>query len=204
VASEQAGALNYSGNGTSTSNTFSYSFTLADGDSYALAGSYNASYITGTVFSNALTLTYTGNTGGGGTTSLFSDNITVDLVQDIYDASGGTWNGLYTEVAPLCLGAGITAPTVQYEVNGNSVGNLGPYSSGCSANAASANLNNLGAINYLALDWDYAFDFSAGSAVNTAADVQYTPEPAETLPAALALGCLACVMIARKRREQAR
>jgi hypothetical protein len=192
-----AGALT---NGTSNPGSFNYSIVLADGDKYNFSGVYTGSYSesNGAVLYNSLSLTYVGTAP-----SVATDTIVVDLSEAVYDTTGTSYDGVYTETSPLCGTAAGSSVSGQYIVNGGANGVLpvlGPHiGAGCGSYAGSASL--VGTTNPLLLmDWEYTFTTNVGTVSN--ASLGSTPEPAETVPAALALASLACVIIVRKRREQ--
>lgn len=205
-----AGALT---NGSNTSNTFSYTITLTDGDKYLLTGNYSASYTeaNGSLFSVNPILTYVSGTAQ-------ADTIVVDWFEGVFDNSNGSYNGLYTENANLCNGTGLgsgSSVKAQYIVNSGDVNNssstdgtntalpaLGPYSgAGCQNSSNSMTLSGL-TNNLIGLDWEFTFNFAAGSSPGASEGVM--PEPAETIPAALTLGWFAYVTLRRKQRKEPR
>jgi hypothetical protein len=192
----QSGALT---NGTSTGPTaFSYPIDLGDGDDYVLSGNFFGSYSEGAggVFVTNATLTYV-----GATPSVQGDTVQVDLEEGIYDNTGTSYNGTFTEAANLCgpsTGTGWTM-TAQEFIDSSGLPLLGPSSTGCKAFSASMGLTGL-TNPLLSEDWQYVFTMNAGAPAGFSLSTM-TPEPAETLPAALVLGWLVCVMITKKRKE---
>jgi len=191
----QANALT---NNTSTGPTnFSYAVNLADGDNYILSGNYTGSYseTNGSSFIANATLTYV-----GASPSAQADTVQVDIQEAIYDTNGTSYNGTYNESAYLCgpsSGAGWTLSAQEF-IGGGGVGLLGPVTA-CQAFFHSASL--VGLTNpLLSEDWQFNFTINAG-ATNGYGVSTITPEPAETLPAALVLGLLACVTISKRRKE---
>ena len=167
--------------GKSTSGNFAFLFTNpGDMDQYFISGSYFASYEVnggGSVFGTDLTVSY-----ASGTPAPLTDNFTIDVLQDIYDSSPGTFNGTYNEDIPVILNGAGSSATGQFLWDGQSVGLLtfpGPGSYNKSATATLTGLTG----NVLAADAQFDFTFAAGTTFGAGASVTFTPEPVEAAPA---------------------
>jgi MYXO-CTERM domain-containing protein len=160
-------------------------------DTFSLHASYGASYdhSAGSFITIDPTVTYTG-TGLSG-----NDTITIDFLQNYFDNVGSSFDGTYTEHVPLQLSAA-TGGTVELFIDGQGVGAVGPYGPGSYDVTKSADLSGLTSTT-LAYDYQFVFTFNGASPGATASS---TPEPAQTIPAALSLAGFA--LVALRRRKQ--
>jgi len=204
-ASLQNGAINqyHNGNANSIPSTpFNFNYTFAGTtDKYNVSGSYVAIYNAGgTTFEVFPTVEYLSN---GGSTNSLGDALTLDFLQDFFDDSPGTFNGTYVESAPLNLAAK-TSVTTNLFWDGQAVGALGPFVGPGTFNPSTS--NNLTGLtgNYLDGDFQFTFTFAAGATPGTAATLPPVPEPAQTVPAGLALIVMACIRLNRKRSARLR
>jgi hypothetical protein len=180
---------------------FGFEFTFANTDTYNISGTYAASYGSGgTVFSVSLGVTYLGNSVSGPSSA---DSLTVDVFQDIFDDSPGTFDGTYTESIPVSIFGAVGAGTnvsAQLLWDGQSVGLIGPFvGDGTFSGDSSANLTGLTG-DFLAGDFQFIYNFAAGTDPGAGASVlNSTPEPVETIPAALAI--VAAIFFFRSRNQ---
>jgi hypothetical protein len=195
-----ADAITY---GTSVPTTpFSFNYTFANTDEYSVNGTYAASYgAAGSLFQVTLGVTYVGNSTNSASQS---DAFNINIRQDIFDNSPGTFDGTYTESIPVSIfGAVGSGSSVAAELlwDGQSVGLIGPFvGDGSFYGSKSANLTGLTG-NYLAGDFRFMFNFAAGTQPGAGSSVpNSTPEPAETIPAALMLGAT-LMFIGHKKRQ---
>jgi hypothetical protein len=182
-------------NGQSTSGTFNFNYTFGDGDTYNISGSYGASYSTADGSTIAVTpvFTYIGTNPSVG-----ADTLNFDLFQDYFDTTPGSWAGTYYESGQLILTAPGTA-SAQLLYDAVSVGLVTQNGPGIKDFSNSANLD-FGAddtADTLSADYDFVFDFSAGTTTGeggSAPSIAAIPEPAMMVPCGLCLVLVACCM----------
>jgi len=170
--------------GASISSPFNFNYTV-NSDVYNISGSYAAAYDTnGTSISVDLSATYLGLHP-----TATNDTFAIDVLQQYFDDSPGTWDGTYTETIPITMssnvGAGSTV-TAQLLYDGQSVGLMGPFGPGSHFAQQSANLSGLTG-DYLNADYQFVYTFGAGTEPGAEVSlVSSVPEPGQTLPLALA------------------
>ena len=182
------------------SGNYSTTYTLADGDKYAITATYSASYTTGIAILFNPTVTYTGSTPAAA-----ADSISLDLYQNYYDTTGTTWNSPpnYCEYFPVSVAAGGSA-TAALSYDGNSIGtlNAGPGASSqfkCSALSFTAVQN---ASPYLNADYNVTFNFAAGTTNGTSdSSISTTAVPEPSTMALGVMGSSALFYFARRRRR---
>ena len=137
---------------------YSFSYTLANTDSYFIAGSYSASGAAPTINFSA-TATYIGNSTG---TASASDTLSVDLYQffNYNDNPDGTYDESATlSQANVAPGSYVTS---QLFFGGQGIGLLGPLTTlGSQSYSMSAVLTGLS--NPSEADFNYTFHIAAGS-----------------------------------------
>jgi hypothetical protein len=181
------------------SGNYTATYTLADGDKYAITAAFNASYTTGIAIVFNPTVTYVGSTPAAA-----ADSISLDLYQNFYDTTGTTWNSPpnYCEYFPATVAAGGSA-TAALSYDGNSIGTLsaGPGTSSqfkCSALSFSAAQN---ASAYLNADYNVTFNFAAGTTTGTSeSSISATSVPEPSTMALGMLGSGSLLYFARRRR----
>lgn len=200
TAGLQSSALSF-GQSTGPS-TFNISNYTIGSDSYDIdISSYGASYFSGTYIFIDLSATYTGS--GPSSTA---DSIRVDELEDFFSDLPGTWDSPpdYTEYVPVIVGNGTTFEANLCYNGGAStdcVGQVGPIGAGTYNFSLSNSLMGLGSGDYLAADFDFIFDFPAGTEPGTTINVPSSvPEPAHTVPVALAVAGLVCAILVRGRK----
>ncbi len=171
-------------------NAFSFGITTTNGNPYTIAGNTTASYTSnGSLFRVNMTATYTGTMATTAT-----DTFVVDVFQNIFDDSPGSWAGDYTNATGATVGSGLGAGS-SFSVNlfwdGVPVGLLGPYTTPGMYNQFITSSLDFGDQDGAALlQGDYRFYFTVGAGTGPGevdASTPYTPEPAETAPLALLL-----------------
>jgi hypothetical protein len=183
---------------------FSYAVSV-NGDPYLMSGTYAASYTAaqGTILNLTLTATYTGD----GPTSV-ADILTLDLLQNFFNSSVGTWDGVYSESVPVNIFGDVgdgTNATARFLVDGQNVGTIGPFGPGTNLGQASKALSDLGG-NTLTQDFNFVFTFEpgtdpgAGSVVSATPNV--VPEPSSLL--LFGSGLASVLTVTRTRRKQNR
>jgi hypothetical protein len=196
-----AGALT---SGGSTTGPYSFNVTAADGDIYNIAGTFSNAFLGGTTLLGFFpTVTYTGNSIHGAIDAVAQDTITIDMLQDFtFPGSGISWAGTYNETLPLNLpvaGSQASGQVLYSTVTGTgttvdaggTVGELGPvFGTGMYNLTGTHNISPLDG-NYLASDFQFTFVFPGGTATPVggfiSSPVSLTPEPAQTIPAAMGL-----------------
>jgi hypothetical protein len=174
---------------------------VAGADTYNLSGSYAASYTaSGTFIAVFISAIYTGSSPSTG-----NDTLTFNMLQNYFNSGPGTWDGTYTEHVPLVIGGQVgpsSSVTGNLFYDGQGVGQVGPFIGSGSYNAdQSANLTGLDG-DTLAADFQFVFDFTPGTQPGAGATVAFSstvPEPAQTIPAALALSALLGIGLMRLR-----
>jgi hypothetical protein len=136
-----------------------------------------------------------------------ADTLTINVLQNVYDNSPGTFDGLYTENVPVTISGAIgtgSSVTANLFYDGQGVGQVGPFVGAGNYNgSASAYLPLPGRTDltgdYLYEDFQFIYDFAPGTDPGAGGGTPFanenTPEPAETLPMALAFGLLICVTL---------
>jgi hypothetical protein len=180
-------------NGQTSAGNILYNLTLTNGDTYQVTGNYLSTYssVSGSTILVNPTVLYT-----GATPSAATDVITLDFFQNYLDNSPGTFDGVYEEYVPLTLAPDTTA-TAQLFYDGQGIGLIGPLTPGYSATSLSATLSGLTG-DTLSADYNFTFTFLPGTLPGSL--ITSTPEPIQTLPAALALISLALL----SRRSESR
>ena len=179
---------------------FNFNYVFANGDIYNLAGTYSASYGNdGSAIVINFSAIYT-----GATASVGNDVLTFDILQNYFDNSPGTFDGTYTENVPVTLGTNVGAGsniTAQLFYDGKGVGLVGPFGVGTNYASKSANLTGLTG-DYLDADFNFTFDFMAGSQPGSGGTVSSTtPEPAQLLPFGGSL-LLAALLLSHQSRKR--
>lgn len=164
--------------------------------------SYGASYLDGTLIYADLSVTYTGSGPSTG-----DDSIRIDDLQDFYNNLPGTWDGNYTENVPVIVGSGTTFQANLCYNGGQStacVGQVGPLGGGTYSPYFETYLSGLGTGDYLAGDFDFVFNFPAGTEPGTSINLpaSIVPEPSQSVP--LAIGFLVLFVCATIRRGRKR
>jgi hypothetical protein len=174
------------------------SAVTVNGDSYNISGTYSASYgAAGTFIAIYPTVTYT-----GASPTAQVDSITLALTQPYFDNSPGTWDGAYTESIPFTIGGTVgagTSATGQLFYDGQGLGLVTANGAGSFFTTNTANLTGLTG-DTLTADYDFTFNFGAGTNAGGVINSVATPEPAEVLPVGLGLAGF-LFMIARRRRN---
>lgn len=204
-ATVQADAISYGQSVATTPFNFNYTFGGTT-DTYDVSGTYAASYgANGSVFVADVAAMYVGNSTN---TKSKGDMFTIDVLQSIFDNGPGSFDGLYTETVPVTIGISVgpnTLVSADLFYNGQGVGLVGPFiGTGTYYGQAQSNLTGLTG-NYLNADFQFSYVFTAGATAGAGAAVvvsSATPEPAETIPAALACGLFVWAVIVRRRRVQ--
>jgi hypothetical protein len=183
---------------------FTYSFV--NGDTYAVTGTYAASYSTagGSTIAFDPVVTYTGAGPSAGT-----DTLTLNLLQDYFDTTCCTWAGNYTETIPLTLSNSAAAgSTISGELlyDNQSVGLIGPFGPGSNTGTKTTALD-FGALNTadtLHASYNIYITFAKGTASGASASspaAPAVPEPAMFVPGGL---CLLALVFAARRRNRSR
>lgn len=165
--------------GDSTTGTYDITITLPDSDTYNIKGSYANSFLKGTFLGFYPTVTYVGSSP-----SVASDTITLDMLQDFYSPGAANWDGAYNEKIPFNF-PGRESGTGQVSYDGQSVGLLGPAGRGSTTFTQTTTLSGLTGPTLIS---DFMLNFTFDRlAVNGDFASSPTPEPAQTIPAALGL-----------------
>jgi MYXO-CTERM domain-containing protein len=176
--------------------TVPYSLTFADGDKYGITVAYSATYgAAGSQIVVDPTITYIGSAP-----SVATDVISLNFYQSIFDNSPGTFDGTYSETIPIVVPANVEV-FGQLFVDGQGLPLLGPFTNGTYDPNAMQALTGLNG-NTLAYEYNFTYQFSAGVLNGTSTSspsAMLTPEPAQTIPAALALGGFALAAFRRRR-----
>jgi hypothetical protein len=186
--------------GVSGPANFDFFYTAMSGDLYEISGQFFASYgSSGSVFSVDMNVVYSASNAGP---SSALDVLDLDVLQDVYDPGPGTYDGYYTEVVPATIGpnlgsTAILKANVLYDNQG--VGQLTFSGPGNYYQTASADLTGLNG-DYLYEDFQLQYLLGPGALPGSGVSVLpgSAPEPAETIPAAIALGLCAIVVLKRK------
>jgi hypothetical protein len=175
----------------------SFNFNVAvNTDVYNVGGYYTASYTgaAGGLVNIVDTITYSGNNGA----TSQPDTLTLDLFQNLFDDTPGSWAGTFSEVIPIIL----TAPagsTAQGQLlwDGTGVGLAGPYGPGTwnYTNTTHLDFGASDPLSILAGDYNQVVTFATG----TTAGIVFTntPEPMTAIPCGL--GVLLVWYVARRR-----
>jgi hypothetical protein len=174
---------------TPVSGTLNTPFSVG-ADNYTASVVYSTTYTSGSFISVVPTVTFVSGPAPG-------DTVTLDFLQDIYDNSPGSFDGIYNEDVILNVPTDTTA-SGQLLVDGQSVGLVGPYGAGFYNVPGSANLSGLNG-DYLAFDYQFVFTFAANTPTGTTVSSPNAPEPAQTIPAALSLVGIALVALRRRK-----
>jgi len=171
---------------------------MVNGDAYDIdITSYGATYLSGTYIYILMSATYVGTAP-----STSNDVIQVDELQDFFNDGPGTWDGTYTEVAPVIVENGATFESNLCYNGGTStqcVGQIGPLGAGTHNPSLSTNLTGLGGGDYLAADFDLIFTFPEGTSPGTSVILPSSvPEPTLRIPLAMALIAFCGVFIGRR------
>ena len=178
--------------GTETDGTTSTPVTIGS-DTFTVTSFYSTSYDSaGTHLTFVPTATLT-----SGPNLAASDTITIDYLSTIYDNSPGNWDGTYTEHVPLYV-SNIGSASGQLFVDGQGLPLEGFTGPGGFYASASSNLTGLDS-STLSFDYQFVFTFGAGSTVGDYINSP-TPEPAQTIPAAIGLVGFALVGLRRRKK----
>ena len=185
---------------------FSFFYTFAGTtDKYNISGNYAASYGSGgNAFQVNLGIAYVSNSTN---TASLGDTLTVNVFQDIFDNSPGTFDGTYTESVPVTISGSIgsdSSVTANLFYDGEGVGAVGPFvGPGTYLGQQSAYLTGLTG-NYLYEDFQFTYNITAGT--NAGGGIMVTPtpavpEPMEMIPVSFSLVIFICVTLTIKRRQ---
>ena len=188
--------------GTSTGPT-PFSFTIdANGssDPYSVTGTSYAAYsaVSGTTFQVNINVAYS-----GAVATTATDSFVIDVYDNFFNASPGTWNGTYSEASGATISSGLGGGS-EFSMNvfydGNGVGQLGPFTSSAADATASASLTGLTGPT-LSGDFEFSYTFGIGTTpgASMAATPAVTPEPRETVPLLL-VGLAGAWWYSRKNR----
>lgn len=185
AGSLSAGALTVGG---STNGSYNFDITAGDGDVYDVSGTFHNTFPSTTFLGFFPTVTVVSGSAAG------TNTITLDMLQDFSTSiPSPNWDGTYNEKIPFSLAAGTTADgQVFYSTNldttpqsvGLSPTCIGP---GSCYYATSKDLSPLNG-DLLISDYQLTFTFPANAAPGTS--VSSVPEPSQTIPLGIGLGCL--------------
>lgn len=169
--------------GSSTNGNFNVNYFFGNTDEYNITGQFAATNPTtgGTTIQFNATAVFVGNSTS---TTSQHDLLTIDDLQNY--TVPYSLDGNYFEDTASFIGGPIGAAsslTAQLSYNGNGVGVMGPFGPG--AHSGSANKNLLGMVSPLDADFQFKFDFAAGSGVGSF--ISTVPEPGGVAPIALIL-----------------
>lgn len=206
------------GVGQSSTGSFSYLYTFADGDQYSITGTFSNSY-PGINTNFSPTVTYLDNNGNIWTPAVQTDVLSLVMFQNFYDPTGSSWDGQYCQSIPLSVTSLARANGNTY-FDGDGIGFI-TAQPGISNQSSCANLGFTASQNASAtmstqtlLDFTFLGGNLQGASISSVAppppnnmispaivsDIALaTPEPAQTVPAALALAGLALFAFRRKR-----
>jgi hypothetical protein len=180
------------GVGQSSSDSFTFFYTFADGDKYKITGSY-FNYYPPQELAFLPNVVYDGTTPSAG-----ADSLSLIMYQAFYDTHVSPWDGNYCEtVAPFSIPSGDSVSgIVTFDGNAGLGSQPGNSSKHCAPLSFTALQNGS---DYMDTAYDLTFNFAAGSAPGSG--IVSTPEPAQTIPAALSLIGLLAFVRARKSRS---
>jgi hypothetical protein len=189
-----AGALTQ---GTSTTGSYNFNETAADGDVYKVSGTFNNTFPSGTSLGFFPTVSLVSTTAVG------ADTITLDMLQDFTSGDDTTsWSGTYNEKLPFTLssagttGEGQVLYSTNLDTTPQSVGEKGPVSGpGSFYLFGSATLTPLTG-HLLTGDFQFTFTFPEGATAGSSISSP-VPEPSPALPAAF--GLAACLLLFKLR-----
>ncbi len=158
---------------------FNFTYTFGNGDIYDVIGDYSAANsVAGTSIGFNVTVVYEG------TTPSQADVLTIDDFQN-YTVTTGL-SGTYFENTAAAFGGGLgsgSSLSAQLSYNGTGLGELGPFSAaGSQSKSTFVSLSGTA----LAADFQFTFDFGAGS--KPGSYISTVPEPAGIVPVAALLG----------------
>ena len=185
--------------GSSTSGAFNFDYTFGNTDKYNVFGDYAATNpISGdtTIYFN-VTVIYTGNATS---TASLNDVFTIDDLQDYTVLT--SLDGDYFENSAAGIGGLIASGSsfsAQLSFNGNGLGILGPFT-GPGNYYATSDLDLTGLTSPLVADFQFQFDFAAGSNVGSYITTVPVPEPGSMAPVAAILAFGLCVPAIRRSR----
>ena len=175
--------------GGSTSGTFNFNYTFSNTDEYNIFGEYAATNpVSG---DSTLQFNVTAVYAGNGTSSASQhDLLTIHDLQDYTVLT--SLDGDYFEHSAAGIGGPIASASsfsAQLSFNGNGLGLLGPFT-GPGSYDETSDLNLTGLTSPLVADFQFQFDFAAGSNVGSYITTAPVPEPGGMVPVAaiLALG----------------
>ncbi|MBV8897067.1 MAG: hypothetical protein JO051_11190 [Acidobacteriaceae bacterium] len=177
---------------------FSFNYVVG-ADTYNVSGSYSASFTSsGTSIFATADATYTGTSP-----STSSDTLSGNVLQDYYFLNAGSWDGTYSEHIPVSVDPGATfTGDLCYDTT-HCLGTIGPLGAGLYDERQTASLTGLTG-DYLDASFNFTFMFPQGAAPGTGINVLASvPEPAQTVPVALALFGLGTGWFLRKRSAKA-
>jgi hypothetical protein len=161
-----------------TAGSINFTYMFANGDQFKVTGIYDANYKTGVFIEFAPVITYIGNNGNAAAPSAGIDTLSLDLLQNFYDNSGGVWSSPPSYCEHVNLNVGGTSASGTLSFDGQSIGTLsaGP---GISVQNACANLSFNAAQDasaYLNGDYNITATFANGTTPGTITSSP-TPEP---------------------------
>jgi hypothetical protein len=194
-----ATAVGISPSPISNSGSFNFVYTFADLDQYTVTGTWSANYINSTYVIFNPTVTYLGYNGDTTHASVGTDTLTLDLYQNFYDNTPGTWSG----PPAACEYFGVTvAPnssaTADLSYGGQQIGTLsaGPGTTNQSLCTVLTIPPPTGTAPFLASDFDMTFTFPGSTAPGT--QTSLAPEPTTATLGLLGIGS-ALLLTARRK-----
>ena len=165
--------------GSSTSGNFNFNLLFGNTDKYNIFGQFAANNPTtgATSIQFNATAVFVGNSTS---TSSQHDLLTIDDLQNY--TVPHSLDGNYFEDTAASIGGPIAPAssfTAELSYNGNGLGVLGPFT-GPGSHFASANRDLLGLTSPLEADFQFKFDFAAGSGVGSF--ISTVPEPGGVVP----------------------
>lgn len=182
--------------GQSTGPTSGSTTTTVNGDSYGVNWTYRASFDSnGTYMYVTPVVTYLGSLP-----TISNDIVTFNAYQNYYSAGPDDWSGSYTEHVPLFISSSAgTASGAQGEAfyNGQGVGLLSENTPGFYDLYHTATLS--GIVNpTLTEEFEFTFDFTAGTTNGANLSSPAVPEPAAALLVIFAFVALGIYRLYRK------
>jgi hypothetical protein len=171
--------------GNTANGSYNFDVNFADGDEYDVSGTFSNAFPAGTHVGFFPTVTLISGTAAG------TDTITLDMLQDFFDASATSWNSPYTEQIPFDFSNADESASGQRFISSNgaptpqSVGLLAAAGPGDTYQTASASLTGLNG-NTLITDYQLKFTFDEGAPGGSSISSP-VPEPSQMIPVAIGL-----------------